>query len=33
LQGRRIDPAPITKNTALADLVDEAFVAYNGAAA
>jgi len=31
LQGRRIDPAPITKNTALADLVDEAFVAYNGA--
>ncbi len=31
LQGRRIDPAPITKNMALADLVDEAFVAYNGA--
>jgi len=31
LQGRRIDPAPITKNIALADLIDEAFVAYNGA--
>lgn len=31
LQGRRIDPAPITKDIALADLIDEAFVAYNGA--
>jgi deoxyhypusine synthase len=31
LQGKRIDPAPITKKTTLADLVDEAFLAYNGA--
>lgn len=31
LQGRRIDPAPITSNTSLAELVDEAFIAYNGA--
>lgn len=31
LQGRRIDPAPITKNTTLTELVDEAFIAYNGA--
>ncbi len=31
LRGRRIDPAPITSNTSLADLVDEAFIAYNGA--
>ena len=31
LKGRRIDPAPITKNTTLAELVDEAFIAYNGA--
>jgi deoxyhypusine synthase len=31
LQGRRIDPAPINKNTTLADLVDDAFIAYNGA--
>ena len=31
LQGRRIDPAPISKNTTLAELVDEAFIAYNGA--
>ncbi|MDQ2976340.1 MAG: deoxyhypusine synthase [Acidobacteriota bacterium] len=31
LQGRRIDPAPITANTNLAELVDEAFIAYNGA--
>ena len=31
LQGRRIDPAPITSNTTLAELVDEAFIAYNGA--
>src|SRR5712691_11448512 len=31
LQGRRIDPAPITSKTTLADLVDEAFLAYNAA--
>jgi deoxyhypusine synthase len=31
LQGRRIDPAPITANTSVAELVDEAFIAYNGA--
>jgi deoxyhypusine synthase len=31
LQGRRIDPAPIAKNITVADLVDESFVAYNGA--
>lgn len=31
LQGRRIDPAPITSNTTVAELVDEAFIAYNGA--
>ena len=31
LKGRRIDPAPITPTTTLAELVDEAFVAYNGA--
>lgn len=31
LQGRRIDPAPITRNTTLVELVDEAFIAYNGA--
>ncbi|HEY0404110.1 MAG TPA: deoxyhypusine synthase [Pyrinomonadaceae bacterium] len=31
LQGKRIDPRPITRDTSLADLVDEAFVAYNGA--
>jgi deoxyhypusine synthase len=31
LQGKRIDPAPITKKTTVADLVDEAFLAYNGA--
>ena len=31
LRGRRIDPAPITSNTTLAELVDEAFIAYNGA--
>lgn len=31
LQGKRIDPQPITRETTLADLVDEAFVAYNGA--
>jgi deoxyhypusine synthase len=31
LQGRRIDPAPINANTTVAELVDEAFIAYNGA--
>jgi deoxyhypusine synthase len=31
LQGRRIDPAPITSDTTLAELVDESFIAYNGA--
>src|SRR6267378_10706 len=31
LKGRRIDPAPITPNTTLAELVDESFLAYNGA--
>lgn len=31
LQGRRIDPAPITPNTTIAELVDESFLAYNGA--
>lgn len=31
LQGRRIDPPPITGTTSLADLVDDAFIAYNGA--
>src|SRR5213082_698709 len=31
LQGRRIDPQPITPATTLADLVDDAFLAYNGA--
>jgi deoxyhypusine synthase len=31
LQGRRIDPAPITTNTTVAELVDESFIAYNGA--
>src|SRR5215210_4230523 len=31
LQGRRIDPPQITKSTTLAELVDEAFIAYNGA--
>lgn len=31
LRGLRIDPAPITPNTTLAELVDEAFLAYNGA--
>jgi deoxyhypusine synthase len=31
LTGRRIDPAPITSETTLADLVDEAFLAYNAA--
>ena len=31
LQGRRLDPPPITGTTTLADLVDDAFIAYNGA--
>jgi len=31
LQGKRIDPAPITKKTTLSQLVDESFLAYNGA--
>ena len=31
LNGKRIDPTPIDKNTALADLVDESFMAYNAA--
>src|SRR2546428_11609668 len=31
LHGRRIDPAPITSNTTLANLVDESFLAYNAA--
>src|ERR687898_1783325 len=31
LQGRRIDPAPITKKQTVADLIDEAFLAYNAA--
>jgi deoxyhypusine synthase len=31
LQGRRIDPQPITSETTLADLVDDAFLAYNAA--
>ena len=31
LRGRRIDPAPITANTTIAELVDESFRAYNGA--
>lgn len=31
LQGRRIDPIPITANTTVVALVDESFRAYNGA--
>ncbi|MFN2515465.1 MAG: deoxyhypusine synthase [Pyrinomonadaceae bacterium] len=31
LQGRRIDPPPITRKTTIAELVDESFLAYNGA--
>lgn len=31
LQGKRIDPAPITKTTTVADLIDESFMAYNAA--
>ncbi len=31
LQGKRIDPTPITGETTLADIVDNAFMAYNAA--
>ncbi|MEP6719196.1 MAG: deoxyhypusine synthase [bacterium] len=31
LQGGKIDPAPITKRTTINQLVDESFLAYNGA--
>ncbi len=31
LQGRKINPAPIKSKTSVADLVDEAFLAYNAA--
>ena len=31
LQGRRINPGPITSKTSLANLVDESFLAYNAA--
>jgi deoxyhypusine synthase len=31
LSGRKIDPAAISSNTSVADLVDEAFLAYNAA--
>jgi deoxyhypusine synthase len=31
LQGRRIDPAPITKKISVADLIDQSFLAYNAA--
>lgn len=31
LSGRKIDPAPITSNTSVPDLIDEAFLAYNAA--
>jgi deoxyhypusine synthase len=31
LSGKRINPTPIDKNTALADLIDESFMAYNAA--
>jgi deoxyhypusine synthase len=31
LNGKRIDPTPIAKDTTLADLIDESFMAYNGA--
>ena len=31
LQGKRIDPAPISKTTSVADLIDESFLAYNAA--
>src|SRR6201989_1035355 len=31
LQGRKIDPSPITSDTSVAELVDGAFLAYNAA--
>src|SRR5919106_6311834 len=31
LQGRRIDPRPIERDVALAELIDETFLAYNAA--
>ncbi len=31
LEGKRIDPAPISKKTTVADLIDESFLAYNAA--
>src|SRR4030095_15400253 len=31
LRGKRIDPAPIEKNVVVADLIDEAFLAYHAA--
>jgi deoxyhypusine synthase len=31
LRGKRIDPAPIEKNALVADVIDEAFLAYNAA--
>src|ERR1043166_10080777 len=31
LRGARIDPAPVTSGTSLTELVDGAFLAYNGA--
>jgi hypothetical protein len=31
LSGKRIDPAPIHAKTTVAELVDEAFLAYNAA--
>jgi deoxyhypusine synthase len=31
LRGKRIDPTPIRRDTALADLIDESFMAYNAA--
>src|SRR5262245_61097799 len=31
LTGRKIDPAPISTNISVADLVDESFLAYNAA--
>ena len=31
LHGKRIDPAPITPETSLVDLIDESFLAYNAA--
>src|SRR5919199_1425093 len=31
LRGKRIDPAPITKDITVADLIDESFLAYNAA--